>query len=59
MTGEQIWGVVRTILAAAGGFIVAKGYIDSATLNTILGGVGTIFIAGWSLYSNRAGTVNK
>lgn len=59
MTGEQIWGVVRTILAALGGFVVAKGYVDAATLNTILGGVGTIFVAAWSLYSNRAGTVNK
>jgi hypothetical protein len=59
MTGEQIWGIVRTILAACGGFIVAKGYIDSATLNTILGATGTIFVAIWSMWSNKSGTVIK
>ena len=53
MTGEQIWGVVRTILAAAGGFIVAKGYIDAETLNTLLGGAGTLFVAIWSIMSKR------
>ena len=53
MTGEQIWGVVRTILAAGGGYIVAKGYIDDATLTAILGGLGTIFVAGWSVWSKR------
>lgn len=51
MTGEQIWGIARTILAAAGGFIVAKGYVDDATLQAILGGLGTVFVAVWSVWS--------
>ena len=53
MTGEQIWGVVRTILAAVGGYVVAKGYIDNATLTAVLGGAGTIFVAVWSWWSKR------
>lgn len=53
MTGEQIWGVVRTLLAFGGGFIVSKGYIDDATLTAVIGALGTIFIAGWSVYSKK------
>lgn len=53
MTGEQVWGIVRTILAAGGGYLVAKGYVDNATLQAVLGGLGTIFVAAWSWYSNK------
>ena len=54
MTGEQIWGLVRTILAAAGGFVVAKGHIDADTFNAVLGGAGTIFVAVWSFWAKKA-----
>ncbi len=53
MTGEQIWGVIRTLLACGGGFIVSKGYIDDATLTAVLGALGTIFVAGWSVWSKK------
>ena len=53
MTGEQIWGIVRTILAAAGGYIVAKGWVDNATLQSVIGALGTIFIAVWSVWSKK------
>ena len=53
MTGEQIWGVVRTVLAAGGGYIVAKGYIDNATMTSLIGAVGTIFVAGWSIWAKK------
>lgn len=53
MTGEQTWGIIRTILAAAGGWLVAKGYVDNETLASILGGLGTVFVAGWSIWSKR------
>jgi O-antigen/teichoic acid export membrane protein len=51
MSGEQIWGVIRTLLAFGGGFIVSKGYIDDATLTAVIGALGTIFIAGWSVWA--------
>jgi hypothetical protein len=51
MTGDQIWGIVRTVLAAGGGWLVSKGYVDNGLLTAILGGVGTIFVAAWSVYS--------
>lgn len=53
MNVEQVWGVVRTILAALGGWVVAKGYVDDATLQAVLGALGTLFVAGWSVWSKR------
>lgn len=53
MSAEQIWGIVRTILAAAGGWVVAKGYVDNATLQSVIGAIGTLFIASWSVWSKK------
>lgn len=53
MTADQIWGIARTILAAGAGFIVAKGYVDDATATAIIGAIGTIFVAIWSVVSKR------
>jgi hypothetical protein len=53
MNAEQVWGIVRTILAAGGGYLAAKGIVDDATLQAVLGALGTIFVAGWSWYSKK------
>lgn len=53
MTGEQIWGVVRTILAAVGGYFTAKGVVDGAFVDAVLGGLGTIFVASWSIFAKK------
>lgn len=53
MDGEQIWGIVRTILAAVGGWAVGKGYLDNDLLTAILGGGGTLFVAAWSFFSKK------
>jgi hypothetical protein len=53
MQGEQIWGIARTILSAVGGWAVGKGYVDNELMTAVLGGVGTIFIAGWSFWSKK------
>lgn len=54
MDAEKIWGVVRTILAAIGGYFVARGKIDNETLMQILAGAGTLFVAIWSWISKKA-----
>ena len=54
MTAEQIWGIVRTILAAIGGYIVANGWIDNATVQSVIGALGTIFVAIWSVWAKKA-----
>lgn len=53
MSGEQVWGVVRTILAAVGGYFATKGVVDGALVDAIVGGVGTIFVAVWSFVSKK------
>ena len=53
MTGEQVWGVVRTVAAAIGGWAVAKGYVSDELLTAVIGGVGTIFVAVWSVFSKK------
>lgn len=53
MTGEQIWGVVRTVLAAIGGYFATKGVVDGAFVDAIIGGLGTIFVAVWSFVSKK------
>lgn len=52
-TSDQIGGVLRAILAAAGGYFVAKGTITADQLTTLTGLVGPILAAVWSIYSNR------
>lgn len=53
MTGEQIGGVVRAIVAAIGGYFVGRGMIDGETVATIGGAVATIATAVWSVWSKR------
>lgn len=57
MTKEMVWGVVRAVLAAGGGYLVAKGMVDAGTLETVLGALGTIFAAGWSIWAKKNAAV--
>ena len=52
MTWDNIQGVVRALLAAAGGFAVAKGWFDSAMANDLTAAVLVIGSAIWSVYHN-------
>jgi hypothetical protein len=54
MTGEQISGVVRAIVAALGGYFVGQGLVDAETVTTIGGAVATLATAVWSIYAKRA-----
>lgn len=49
---DQLLGVLRAILAAAGGWAVGKGYIDNATATSVGGAIVTLAMAVWSVYSN-------
>jgi len=53
MSGDQIWGIVRTVLATAGGWGVAHGYGSDELMTAILSGAGTIFVAAWSYWSKK------
>jgi hypothetical protein len=53
MTKEMTWGVVRAVLAAGGGYVVGTGVIDSTAMNEIIGALGVIFAAGWSIWAKK------
>lgn len=54
MSMEQILGVVRHILTFGGGFVVAKGWADEATIATIVGGIITVAGGVWSVWQKKA-----
>lgn len=53
MTGEQIAGVVRAIVAALGGYLVGQGLTDAETVATVGGAAATLAAAAWSIWSKR------
>lgn len=58
MTKNELYGVVRTILAAAGGIAVGKGWVDSETAVSLAGAFATLFVAAWSVKSKRSKPAN-
>lgn len=53
LTGEKLWGVIRTVLAAGAGYLIAKGIVDDATVNAVLTGGGVVFVAVWSWITKK------
>ena len=53
MTQDQVGGIVRALVSAAGGYLVGQGLIDAETMLTLAGAVTTIAVACWSMYSKR------
>lgn len=49
MTPEMISAVARHILTAVGGYFVAKGTIDQASVEAIVGGIVATIGLAWSL----------
>ena len=54
MNKNEVYGVVRTVLAAIGGYLAAQGMIDSETAVALAGAGATIAAAVWSIKSKRA-----
>lgn len=48
MNKDKLLGIVRHILTFGGGFLMAKGLVDEATLNVIVTGVIALVGAVWS-----------
>jgi hypothetical protein len=53
MTGEQIAGVVRAIVAAVGGYFVGRGVVDGETVAAMSGAFATLATAAWSVWSKK------
>lgn len=53
MKAEEIGGVVRTLGAFAGGYLVSTGVIDQETMLSVVGALATLAVAGWSIWAKR------
>lgn len=53
MIKEQIFGVIRTLAAAAFGYLAGKGLIDGETATALAGAVATIGVAVWSVLTKK------
>ena len=51
---DQLWGIVRTLLLAGGGFAVSKGYIDNDTMIAVVGAIVVIASALWGFFHRAA-----
>ena len=53
MTWEMFAGLLRHLLTFGGGFLIAKGWFDEATVNQIVAALITLVGAGWSMFAKR------
>ena len=53
MNKDQIFGIVRTIVAAVAGFLAGKGYLDASLVEGVAGAVATITVAIWSVAAKK------
>lgn len=57
MTPEMIGGIVRVILATFGGWLIQKGFTDSAGLEAIGGGLTVALVGLWSVIQKQRAAV--
>jgi len=50
---QQLQGILRHILTFGGGILIAKGYIDEASLQQISGAVATLLGTIWSVWIKK------
>ena len=53
MTKDMVWGIVRAVLAAGGGYFVGAGILEQSAVNDIVGAIGIIFAASWSVWAKK------
>lgn len=53
MHKDQVFGIVRTVVAAVAGYFAGKGYIDGETAQQLAGAAATIAVAVWSVVSKK------
>ena len=56
MDFQVVLTVIRQILIFAGGFIVAKGYIDTETLTTVVGSIVALATAAYGAWRKHKDT---
>lgn len=55
MNATIIASIVRHLLGIGSGYLIAKGIeLDSGTIETVAGSIGSLLAVGWSIWSKRA-----
>jgi hypothetical protein len=49
----QILGVMRALIAAIGGILVAHGYLEDSTVEPLVGAFVTLITAAWSVWAKH------
>lgn len=50
---EKVLGIIRHLLTFAGGFVVAKGWIDDSSVQEIIGALATLIGSVWSVAAKK------
>lgn len=53
MNKDQVLGIIRHVLTAAGSILVLKGYTDEVTATTVVGAIITAVGAIWSIVDKK------
>lgn len=53
MINPSVDGLIRHVLTGVGGVLIAKGFMDDATLQSIIGGTLAVVGVIWSLFNKR------
>jgi hypothetical protein len=53
MNRDQVFGIVRTVVAAVAGFLAGKGYLEASMVEGVAGAVATITVAIWSVAAKK------
>lgn len=56
---DTILSIVRQVLTFGGGFVVAKGWIDSTTLTEAVGAVVALVSVSWSVIHHQSSPASK
>lgn len=51
---DKILGLVRHLLTFGGGYLVAQGVLDEASMTELVGGLVTVIGGAWSIYSKMS-----
>lgn len=54
---STIAGIIRHVLTAVGGYLVAKGWVDESTLPEVIGAIITIGGVVWSIFQKKGKAV--
>jgi len=49
--------LLRHVLTAAGGFLIAKGFVSSGQADELVGAAVTVSGVAWSIYNNKKNAV--